>query len=134
MNIFKPLISITCAWMIFAFMAFIPPSHANDNKEMPASAPRFFAHLSDIPLMADMEEITEQSVIFDKAEGRIIQSSAFTQNDSVKAIRSFYEATLPQLGWQKISPDSFVRNEELLHFTINTEGAYRIIHFTVSPR
>lgn len=98
------------------------------------AAPRFFTTLNDVPLMDGLEELIDQAVVFDMAEGRIVESSAVTDDFGIRAIRDFYNATLPQLGWQKVSEGAFVRSGEVLEMRVQEEEGYNTVHFMISPR
>lgn len=97
-------------------------------------APRFFSTLNDVPLMDGLEELIDQSVVFDKAEGRIIESAAAGNDMAAEKIRDFYERTLPQLGWVKKENGRYVRQDEVLEISIDKETGYSVIHVMVSPR
>lgn len=78
--------------------------------------PRFFSALPDLPLMDNMTELTEQNVVFDKAHGRIIESSALLEQTNQNEATHYYNTALPQLGWTQITPGHFKRGQETLSF------------------
>ncbi len=86
-------------------------------------SPRFFAALPDMPLAEGMTELADQTVAFDKPEGRIVESVARLENHSPGAIKKIYEETLPGLGWIRVADNAYVREGEslTLHFE-NLEG------------
>lgn len=97
-------------------------------------SPRFFSTLNDVPLMDGLEELLDQSVVFDKADGRIVESMAVGDDVAAEKIRSFYENTLPQLGWVKKGDGRYVRQDEVLQITIDKETGYNVVHVMVSPQ
>ena len=99
-----------------------------------AEEPRFFAMLPDIPLMPGMDELDESAVVFDKPEGRIVESAAAGAALPGASVAGFYESTLPQLGWQPARPGVFVRQGEQLLFTVEEKTDYTMIRFMVRPR
>lgn len=95
---------------------------------------QFFESLQDVPLMPGLYELLDESVIFDKPGGRIIESQAASENLAGDEIRAFYEQTLPQMGWSRIAPDSFIRQDESLTMNVEKQDGYSVVRFMVSPR
>ena len=101
---------------------------------------RYFSSLPDIPLMPGMTEITDADVVFDKAEGRIVQESAKAPNLNADQVISFYQAALPPLGWMPVKSASsgnsttrFFRNGEQLIVNLDKLGSEGLVRFAVSP-
>jgi hypothetical protein len=81
----------------------------------PALAQQFVPGTEDLPLMRELAAVQGTDVVFDKPEGRIVEATA-RGKVSRSAVRSFYDETLPQLGWKAaLSPDSWTRETETLH-------------------
>ncbi len=80
-------------------------------EEKPA---RFFSAMQDIPLLDGMTELADQGAIFDKPEGRIVESVAEIESGTLEDARAQYAQTLPQMGWKKTAPGNYVRGEENL--------------------
>lgn len=109
--------------LLVALLLFAAPAVAQDG---------FFSDVPDLPLMQGLEEVPEQSIVFDKPEGRIVETFAVgtvTQD----AVIAFYRETLPQLGWTAQGPATYHRGDEqlVLAFTPAREGL--IVRFTLSP-
>ncbi|MGZ9107243.1 MAG: hypothetical protein ACXW4B_00275 [Micavibrio sp.] len=102
-----------------------------------AAESRFFSALNDIPLMPGLYELTEETVVFDKPEGRIVESSAVSETEKAPEIRAFYGSVLPELGWNAQSGaegvDSYLRQGEKLSLTLEARGQLNIVHFSLSP-
>ncbi len=96
---------------IIEFGNIVPPSHANNNNK---DTKIFFSSLQDIPIMPGLIELKEQSFSFDKPEGGIIEATALMGDLQKSQILYFYQATLPQFGWNKVSNTEFFRNGEYL--------------------
>ncbi len=79
-----------------------------------AASQTYLRYLPDVPLMPSMVELDDQSMIFDKAEGRVIESSVLAGDLSEIMVREFYQKALPELGWVEAGPQRFLRNEEQL--------------------
>ena len=89
----------------------------------------------DIPLLASMEKISEDSLGFDSDAGSIMSSSYQTKTD-LKKVRNFYSQTLPQLGWKMIedseSQSNFKRDNEKLEIEFTKEKDKNIVRFFIS--
>lgn len=105
--------------------------YAQGEKE---TSPRFFEMLNDVPLMPGLEEILDRSMVFDKPEGRIVESVAAGEEGDLKGIRDFYSQTLPQLGWREISQDIYIREDEQLRMTLKQENGAGVVTFQLEPR
>lgn len=96
----------------------------------------FFETLYDVPVLLDLQELTEQRMTFDKPSGRIASTeaiSSFPENEILKA----YQAALPQMGWKKIGSHKFIREKEVLSISIakSTSSARQgsIVEFSLRP-
>lgn len=98
-----------------------------------------FTALSGVPLMEGLSEVPESLVVFDKAEGRIIQATV-AGNVPRDEAAAFYREALFQLGWEQIEATEgeakqtlvFVREGERLSVEF-TEGAALEIRFSLGP-
>ena len=95
---------------------------------------QFFETLNDVPLMPGLYEMLDESVVFDKPGGRIIESAAASEDLAAREIESFYQQTLPQLGWNQVGDDTFIRQDESLTLNVENRGPYNVVRFMVSPR
>ncbi|MDB5490940.1 MAG: hypothetical protein JWO78_789 [Micavibrio sp.] len=98
-----------------------------------AEESRFFSTLSDIPLMPGLYEVTRDSLSFDKAEGRIVETAAASETLNAGQIRDFYASSLPQLGWAANGKDAYTRNGEILTLRLESKGALNVVHLSLSP-
>lgn len=118
--------------LIFATFLLIPPFSGAS-----AAESRFFSALNDIPLMPGLYELTEETVVFDQPEGRIVESSAVSETEKAPEIRAFYGSVLPQLGWnaQKTAggADSYLRQGEKLTLSLEARDRLNIVHFSLAP-
>lgn len=93
---------------------------------------RFLSVIEDLPLMSGLMEIESSAVVFDKADGRIVQISA-TGAVTAAQVRVFYTRTLPQLGWA-VGPDgSWQRDREILTITPVKKGRSVEVEFSLHP-
>lgn len=99
-----------------------------------AQGQRFFQTLNDVPLMPGLYEMLDESVVFDKPEGRIVESAAASEDLASQEIRAYYRQALPQLGWNPVAEGTFVRQGESLTLRVENQGDYNIVRFMVVPR
>ena len=96
-------------------------------------APQFFTAIQDVPLMPGMQELEDQTLTFDKPEGRIIESVAVIKSAPQTAVQKFYQDTLPQLGWTRIAENSFIRDDEHLYMNFETMDRQNFLKIMVKP-
>ena len=94
----------------------------------PASAETAYLRLiDDVPLPQSYSE-SDEAVVFEGAEGRIIQASAAGSGSGGSAL-AFYQATLPALGWASAPGAdgglSFQRGRERLSIEAPDNSAIR---------
>lgn len=110
-------------------MMFVPLAQAQT---------RYLVSLPDIPLMPRMVELKDSGVIFDKAEGRIIEETVKAPNLSITEVIKFYNDTLPALGWRPAGSTKtlarFSRNGEQLVVNLEKLGSEALVSFAVSPK
>ncbi|WP_435641028.1 hypothetical protein [Micavibrio aeruginosavorus] len=93
-----------------------------------AADQRFFSNISDLPLMPGLYELPDAAVVFDKEEGRIVESAAAGEGVHHTQVIDFYTKTLPQLGWAVVSSAPaagmglYQRDGEMLNLTARPEG------------
>lgn len=96
-------------------------------------AQQYLRYLSDIPILERGEELDEQALVFDKAEGRVVEEVVFAPYFEQQKVKNFYAATLPALGWKAISPEHFLRNKEQLIVKTEKADGGLIVRFALSP-
>lgn len=127
--------AIVLALMIGFSPCFTGFAHAADTTNTAGRA-EFFHAVDDLPLMPGMKEITEESVVFDQPDGRVVQVGARAGNGVTGAqVAAFYAETLPQLGWQAEGTAGFVREKERLTIEYGAVmGGPLPVRFTIKPR
>lgn len=98
-----------------------------------AAESQFFSEMNDIPIMAGLYELPGETVVFDKAEGRIVESAAASETENPSQIKGFYDATLPHLGWVRVGPDSYARDGENLTLRLESRGNVQVLRLTLTP-
>jgi len=118
--------------VVFLINIFMVPVVASDIYKVDEQ--QFFESLNDLPLMPGLYELIDEAVVFDKLDGRFIESQAASDSLSPDQIRGFYEQTLPQIGWKRIGESTFSRQEEELQMEVKNQDGFTVVRFTVEPR
>ena len=80
----------------------------------------------DLPLMDGLKQAEDTAVSFDAPSGRIIEAYAQSSEIGRSKITDFYNKTLPQLGWKRLSKKnknssvSYAREGEVLTISIDS--------------
>ena len=95
--------------------------------------PQFSNVMPDLPIMPGLSEDVAAAVIFDKPEGRILETR-FQGAVKSDVLLRFYNRALPALGWAQTSPQNFQRDQEHLKYKLETtvDGVQDII-FSITP-
>lgn len=102
--------------------------------QVPAGADgRFVDGIEDLPLMPGLNSMPAASTAFDALAGRIVV--AFAEGTvAMEDVRAFYDATLPQLGWERLEADRWVRAGEELNLDAVIERGGLVVRFELVPR
>ena len=114
------LTSAVLAALLLAASPFgvrVPGIHpAQAQAVMPAGG-AFVEGIDDLPLMPGLVGMADQSLVFDKPNGRIVQAVAAGRVQA-SAVKSFYADTAPQLGWKSAGEGRFTRDGESLRIEL----------------
>ncbi len=113
--------------ILLSFSAF--PASA----QSPVPQTQYFSSIPDLPLMEGLNELPEETLTFDKPEGRIIEVYALMEGLSREDVLVFYRGTLPQLGWTPDGQTRFYRKDEYLDLEFKAGPSGDILKFMVSP-
>lgn len=116
MKLFLKILTISTIWsnILFAQEAFV-------------------AGFEDLPLMQGLQAV-EEELYFDTPDGRIVESSTYSDALKQSEVLHFYKTTLPQLGWKCLSENSFVREGENLIIETNIKNNRLEVKFFSQPR
>jgi hypothetical protein len=118
--------------LLFLFFCAAAALCGSARAQTPATG-AFLSVIDDVPLMPGLTERTEAAVVFDKPEGRIVETEAAGRL-SRAAVLKFYAASLPQLGWRARGDGRFLRDrEELVLSFAGGGGGALVVRFTLSP-
>lgn len=96
------------------------------------AASGFLSIAEDVPLMPGLAENADAAAVFDKPSGRIANAEA-KGAVSANAVRQFYSATLPQLGWQSLGTEQYRRDRERLRFSFAGRDGALTVRFELLP-
>ena len=94
----------------------------------------YLHYLPDVPLQAGTSELVDEAVLFDKAEGRIIESVVDVGKTPEKQALNYYSEALPPLGWTPSGGGVFVRNGEQLTVKWEKVSGGAILRLSLSPK
>jgi hypothetical protein len=97
-----------------------------------AAASAFLNELEDLPLPPGLTEMPG-GVLFDSPTGRIVEASAQGETGA-EAVLAFYAQALPELGWQKVGPSAYRRDNELLKIEVDSKHRPLLVRFSVVPQ
>ncbi|PKU23351.1 hypothetical protein [Telmatospirillum siberiense] len=122
MALSRSILALTAALLLF--LSAITGSAAAEGA--------FLSEMEDLPLPDGLTE-APGGMLFDSPTGRILEATA-TGTVSPDQVRAFYAQTLPELGWQKLGPSSYRRDNELLKIEIEAKRRPMLVHFSVVPQ
>ncbi|MBS4044748.1 MAG: hypothetical protein KG075_00290 [Alphaproteobacteria bacterium] len=96
------------------------------------AAAGFLSIAEDVPLMPGLAENADAAAVFDKPSGRIASTEA-KGAVTANAVRQFYAATLPQLGWTRQSSEEFRREKEQLRLGFAGRDGALTVRFELAP-
>ncbi len=96
-----------------------PAAVAAVSDPLTPEAPRFSGYIDDLPIMPGLTE-TDQGYTFDLFQGGRMAEVRLTGVADAQAVRSFYAAILPRLGWTPTGPEVYIyrRGRERMIFRV----------------
>jgi hypothetical protein len=89
--------------------------------------------IPDLPLMPGLTALPESGLVFDKPAGRIVQ--AFAEGSmTMQSVMTFYDETLPQLGWQRAGAGDYLREGERLKLDLSQTARGVTVQFQLFPQ
>ncbi len=64
-----------------------------------ATAASFVEGLEDIPIPADTQQVSNDTISFGNEDSRLVEVMLTSSRIDFKKVSSFYKNTLPQMGW-----------------------------------
>ena len=84
--------------------------------------------------MPGLYELAGEGVVFDKAEGRIIEAAAAGEGVDPAEIMDFYAKTLPQMGWVRDGEGHYFRAGERLILRLEVAPGYpAVLRLSLRP-
>lgn len=108
------LLSLTAC----ASKEFVNTSSIDLKNAFPGGAKQeFVPGTEDLPLYHGFKA-EKGNVAYDSVDGRIIDASFVSRTVQTENVRSYYDLTLPQLGWNKLEYQTYERAGEMLRLNI----------------
>ena len=95
---------------------------------------RFLSSIPELPLPAGVVENYEDAAMFDAPNGRIVEVELSLQDANATNIISYYQDTLPSLGWTVITQGRFYKGNESLKITLSDSSQKNRITILLEPR
>ena len=92
----------------------------------------FLSGIADLPLMPGLAEQFEAGLVFDNQDGRIVRATAIGRLQAA-AVRRYYRAALPALGWRPVGADRYLREGELLRLELMPRDGGIAVGFALAP-
>jgi hypothetical protein len=109
------------------------PAVAQSSDKVGSGKDGYVAGIPDLPLMPGLRELPDSGLVFDKPGGRIVE--AFAEGTvTAQSVVTFYDAALPQLGWQREAPGAYLREGERLNLDVSQGAAGTTVHFRLFPQ
>jgi hypothetical protein len=100
----------------------------------PAQATEYLTGASDLPLAIGLKEQPDKGAVFDTPLGSIVTAYA-AGNAKPQEVLDFYDATLPQLGWERDKPGTYHRKKQTLKIdVVGPEPGPCKVSFTLSSQ
>ena len=93
----------------------------------------YVSGIEDMPVYYGFKEQEGANVSYDTTNGRIINAEFYSADASASDVKLFYEATLPQLGWNVVKPDIYQRDGETLELIITQKNGQTSLRFKIRP-
>lgn len=120
-------------YIILGGLILLPSSYRAGFAQEAVDQTQYFSSIPDLPLMEGLRELPDETLTFDKPEGRIIEVYAVMEEINREDILVFYRGTLPQLGWSPDGPTRFYRQDEYLDLEFKDGPVGDILKFMISP-
>ncbi len=92
----------------------------------------FLEDVDDLPLPEGFAEDPAARVVFDKPEGRIVDTAASGPGKAGE-VRAFYDRTLPALGWRAGPNGTWQRDDETMEMTVGQDGSQVVVRYLITP-
>lgn len=93
----------------------------------------FVNGIEELPVITNMENMSESLIFFDTNKGRFVQSKIIG-DQNIDQIKDFYDNILPNLGWEKIDKNKFIRKSELMEIKYYKYNKDSIAEFNIKPK
>jgi len=130
--------------LLVGFALFAPGASVAQEAESQTgwTAEANVAGVLGLPIMPGLAELTDETILFDKPEGRLLEAQLVTETAApeMKAadIEAWYQQALLANGWSEKPSDmggarKYVRRGEVLHINIVETGSQLTLTLSLAP-
>jgi hypothetical protein len=94
---------------------------------------QYVAGTEDLPVYPGFISNEGENISYDSPEGRIVDASFRSDNVRAAEVRTYYETTLKQLGWNKKDKQLYERDGETLQLQIFEKAHSTFLKFNIRP-
>lgn len=128
------ILAVFFCFALLASCSAIPATTQTAKDFFPGiAAQQYVQGTEDLPLYDGFKAAETQNISFDTTNGRIVDATFYSKRAVAEDVRTFYDTTLPQLGWQKQQYQIYRRDGETLKLTILQEGGKVVLRFIIQP-
>jgi hypothetical protein len=99
---------------------------------VPGRADGFFREPADLPLMPGLHELTDEAIVFEYPEGRLVKVAASGLMPAA-AVFEYYAAALPEFGWAEVARGKYRRDGERLSLDLSRHASHVTVRFSIAP-
>lgn len=99
-----------------------------------AQVQNFSSAVHDFPLMPGLLEMDDETAVFDKPEGRIVEFTVSLETHAPDEVKKYYAEVLPELGWQVVSGLEFAREGERLEMSFYVAEGRNFMTVVLAPQ
>ncbi len=92
----------------------------------------FFREPPDLPLMPGLSELTDEAIVFEYPEGRLVKVAASGVMPAT-SVFDYYAAALPEFGWAEIARGKYRRDGERLSLELSRHASHVTVRFSIAP-
>ena len=93
----------------------------------------YFENITDLPVMPGLKQDAENSYVFDKASGRIVQQVGVSEKLTKQDVRKYYDEVLQALGWKNQGKDVYRRGDEKMKLSFENKNKHLKVVFLIVP-
>ena len=94
---------------------------------------KFITGIEDLPIFDSLEIDEDNLIIFDKVDSRLVTVN-LSGTVNLSEVRDYYENILPNLGWEMLNKEKYVRDSEILNLEYKTDNKKVYLTVKIKPK